>query len=1025
MSRIKLSLNGTWDFLPDPKDEFRPDALPERMRAITVPGNWEAQFPAEEGVFGRAWYRRTLEIPTDWSQRAVFLRFGAVNYYCQVWVNGSFVGDHEGGYTPFSFRIDPYLEGPEAEIIVKVVHPAHATPSFPEFSYQEIAGFLQDKFGYAIGEIPMGKQNWYGTVGGIWQEVYLEAVYPTFFTQALVTPDIDRSRALIRVGLHEPELHAETLRLHYRILGQDGAQVGERREVSLSEALGESSAPGRPMQSPFVEVGIEGLRLWELHDPHLYRLEVRLEERGQERDALTVRFGMRKVETRGGKILLNEYPLYLRGALDQDFYPETSYTPPSEEFLADQVEKAKHMGLNMLRCHIKAPDPRYLDVADERGILVWEELPNWLKLTEASMARGRETITKMIERDFNHPSTIIWTIINESWGADLIGSERDRRWLKQMYHYVKRLDPTRLVVDNSPCNMPGGRNFHLKTDIEDFHIYFHIPDHYLKWNSWLRDFAQHPSWTFSPNGDAERSGDEPLVVSEFGNWGLPTLKDLITDYGEVPAWFRTGVDITMPHGVQRRFNRLHLDEIFGSYDAFAIATQWQQYFALKHQIEEMHRYPSISGYIITEFTDLHWEANGLLNIWRRPKVFYHYLHQFQSDDVVLAHWNRLNYWEGDCCSVPVVVSHWSRLELRGYTVEWNISELGVSGSIPDVEVARGDSREVGRISFVVPPLTEAVRTRLHMRLRDPEGRIVSRNIQYLSFFPAAYRKAVTKEPVWVYDPYDLWDLEDTLADAGYEVVLHPKADGTRPRFAIVSRLDPAVAEFMQAGGSVLFLAHSPADIDPELEQRTGIRVRDRRARLDEEKREKNPWEGDWVSTYTWIKHEPLFQRIPRSSDSPFAGDLLDMQYYRVIPNQVVVGWSGEKDFSDIHCGMVVGWVHAPISCVAQCRWGEGKLLVSTLRLHNGFGDDPVATVLLHDAIRYLGSSRFRPQRDAFARRRTAIREARAIAGKSVADVYIAGRQQPEVANGQVEDAPAAGDEVRGEQVEAEAEEART
>src|SRR5205085_1716709 len=152
----------------------------------------------------------------------------------------------------------------------------------------------------------------------------------------------------------------------------------------------------------------------------------------------------------------------------------------------------------------------------------------WMRLTDQAAARGRETLTRMIERDFNHPSVVIWTIINESWGVDLVNREFDRRWLKQMYHYVKDTDATRLVVDNSPCNMPQGRNFHLRTDIEDFHIYFAIPDHYHKWASWVKDFSTHPSWTFSYYGDAERTGEEPLVVSEFGSWGLPTLKDLLT-----------------------------------------------------------------------------------------------------------------------------------------------------------------------------------------------------------------------------------------------------------------------------------------------------------------------------------------------------------------------------------------------------------------------------------------------------------------------------------------------------------------
>lgn len=989
MSRIKLSLNGKWEFVPDPKDQFRPDALPERTNEIEVPGSWEGYFPTQAGVFGRAWYRRRVEIPADWQGRAVFLRFGAVNYYCQVWVNGRFVGDHEGGYTPFHFRIDPYLDGRgQVEVVVKVVNAAHATPSFPEFSYQEIAGTLKDMFGFAIGEVPIGKQNWYGSVSGIWQDVYLEAVFPTFFTHALVTPDVDNSCALVRVGIHDPQLHQQDLRLHYRLLDAAGKTVGERREVTLAEALGENHSPERPLQSPFVEIPLEGMQLWSLENPHLYRLEVRLETNGQEQDTFSTRFGMRKVNLCHNRICLNDEPIYIIGALDQDFYPETSYTPPSTEFLADQVDKAKHMGLNLLRCHIKAPDPRYLDVADEKGILVWEELPNWLRLTEESAARGRETITKMIERDFNHPSTIIWTIINESWGVDLVNKAYDRHWLKQMYHYVKRLDPTRLVVDNSPCNMPGGNNFHLRTDIEDYHIYFQIPDHYHKWNAWVRDFAQHPSWTFSHFGDAERTGEEPLMCSEFGNWGLPTLKDLLLDYGEEPTWFKSGVDVTVPHGVQRRFNRLHLDEIFGSYDQFAIATQWQQYFALKHQIEEMRKYPSLVGYVITEFTDLHWEANGLLNIWRRPKVFYHYLAQFQQQDVVLAAWNRLNYWEGDLCSVNVVVSHWSRLDMRGYTVEWNISELGVSGTISDVSVDRADSREVGRVSFVVPPLTESVRTRLHLRLRDPEGRIVARNIQYLSFFPQAARRMARKPgPIWVHDPFDIWDLEDRLAQAGFEVVREQSAaNGNRPAVAVVNRLDSDVARFMEEGGTALFLVRSPGDIEYELMQRTGIRIRDRRVRIDERTKEKNPWEGDWVSNFNWIKHDTVFEGIPRTIDSPFSGELMDMQYYRVIPNQVILGWNPEREFGDILAGMVVGWVHAPVALMAQCKWGKGRLLVTSLKLESTYGDDPVATVIFNNLLAYVTGNRFRPQKDALAPKRNSNREQQqAKAGENAAE----------------------------------------
>jgi hypothetical protein len=673
---------------------------------------------------------------------------------------------------------------------------------------------------------------------------------------------------------------------------------------------------------------------------------------------------MRQIEARENRIFLNGRPIYIIGALDQDFYPETGYTPPDDEFLEDQIRKARHMGLNMLRCHIKVPDPRYLDAADRLGILVWEELPNWTRLTEQAAARGRETLTRMIERDYNHPSVVIWTIINESWGADLVGREEDRRWLKEMYHYTREIDPTRLVVDNSPCNTPHGRNFHLRTDIEDFHIYFAIPDHYERWSSWVQEFAAHPSWTFSYHGDAERTGEEPLMVSEFGNWGLPTLKDMLTEYGVEPSWFRTGNEETQPRGVQRRFTRYHLDEIFGSYDQFAILTQWHQYHALKYQIEEMRKYPSIVGYVITEFTDLHWEVNGLLNIWRRPKVFYNHLAQFQAQDVLFAAWQRLNFWEGDLCTVDVFVSHFGDGDMQGYAIEWNISDLGVAGSIPGVGVDRHDARKVGAVSFVVPPLTHSLRCRLHLRLKDPSGRIVARNQQILSFFPnALFRSTKPDVPLWIHDPEGKWNLETRLLEAGYRSRSSPGNDEDRARFAVVTRIDTEVARFLAEGGAALFLIHSAESISPEVPEREAIKIRDRRARIEKNTWEKNPWEGDWVTNYNWLKHGALFEGVPRAVESPLEGEVMDFQYYKVIPDHVLLGWSPDRDFEEIYSGMVVGWVHSPASLVAQCRWGQGKLLATTLKLEESFGDDPVATILLQNLIRYLMSPRFKPEKE--------------------------------------------------------------
>ena len=144
--------------------------------------------------------------------------------------------------------------------------------------------------------------------------------------------------------------------------------------------------------------------------------------------------------------------MYLRAALDQDYYPDMICTVPSIEFLEDQFRKAKELGLNCLRCHIKAADPRYYEAADRIGLMIWTELPNGGMSTERSRRRKEKLFKGIVDRDGNHPSIVIWTIINENWGVDLVNDADHRAWLKRTYAWLKAYDPTRLVVDNSPLS---------------------------------------------------------------------------------------------------------------------------------------------------------------------------------------------------------------------------------------------------------------------------------------------------------------------------------------------------------------------------------------------------------------------------------------------------------------------------------------------------------------------------------------------------------------------------------------------
>jgi hypothetical protein len=546
--------------------------------------------------------------------------------------------------------------------------------------------------------------------------------------------------------------------------------------------------------------------LWSPDTPHLYGLRVELIEADSGRvvDTFQTRFGMRTIEARDGRVLLNGEPIFLAGALDQDFYPKTIYTPPSTAFLRDQFRKAKEMGLNLLRCHLKTPDPRYLDLCDEMGIMVWYEVPNWAVLTQRSGRRGRRHFEAMLERDYNHASLLILTVINESWGINLEEAWQ-REWLVEMFDYAKKIDPTRLIVDNSAC----AGNYHLKSDIEDYHVYHSVPDHADVWADWFRDFASRPAWTYSRHGDAQRTKKEPIVLSEFGNWGLPKLSQLRKCYdGQDPPWFRTGAGSARPEGCEQRYYDYCLDRVFGgSWDRMAERSQEQEWLSLKYEIETMRQHGEIVGYVITELTDLHWEANGLLDLCRNPKAFHKRLPSIQGQDLIIPdHGRRTAYWGGAAFRLPLLLSHFGTRDLRGARLQWHLDGFGdIKGelALPDAPPPIGAS-PIGEVTFYVPDVPRAREATLHFRLVDRHGALVTENTHALALYPASARDiAGLRAPVYVHDPLGLMpNAAQVLRGAGVRVADQLDDDV----ICLTSRADDHLLRWIERGGAALLLA---------------------------------------------------------------------------------------------------------------------------------------------------------------------------------------------------------------------------
>ena len=885
-----ISLNGAWNFVTDPSRSLTVTTLADApgVRSLQVPGSWQAQLDDLRDYAGVAWYWRTVNarVPAD---RVALLQFAAVDYRADVFVNGQDAGTHEGGYLPFELDVTFLWRTGDNIVAVRVVDPG-VNPSEVE--------------GIRFGEIPHGKQDWYVQTSGLWRDVALDIRSRTRLGNVHVSADAD-GRFAIDVPLLGPDGGTtDAVRLTAVVTDTDGKTIWRG---SRQSAAGE-------VQQKF-EGRLTNPRLWSPESPVLYSLRV---DAGSG-ESQTWQFGFRSFEARDGRFYLNGGPIYLRGALDQDFYPETVYTTPSLDYARDEMRKARSLGLNLLRHHIKAPDPRYLQAADEVGVLIWYDVPNWDTLTEGSRRRGLDTMRGMVDRDWNHPSIVALTIINEAWGMD-ITSATDRAWLKQAYQEAKAIVPGWAVVDNSPCC----DNYHVVTDIADFHQYNVIPDHAAAFGGVIRDLASRPSWLFSPNGDAEARGTEPLMLSEFGNWGLPRLP------AQQPWWFSRdfkGNPITRPDGIEERFRRYGYGSLFPSLDAAIDATQWHQYRALKYEIETLRAEGAIQGYVITEFTDINWEANGLLDMWRRPKIHAAQLSKLQQDNLLMARSDRRNYMSGDTVRATITLSRYGK-ERPGDRVAWSVDGTSLSGNFIMPNLAAGSVGEIGSIELRVPQVAEPGRHSLIVR-EESGGRVLRENTLELFFYPAA---AAIDVPAAFHDPGGrLKALADTMTRRGSAVT----PAGAATHVVVASVFDDAVREALGSGHTVILLPGTEAQtIAPG---------------LDIVPRAGSSLDGNWITSFLWV----------RKDRAPFAGigfdTLAGFEAQAVAPLSVIRGVPPEQS-ADVLSGIFYGWLHSNVATLVQASVGAGRLIVCTFSVAESYGQDPYATRFWDALLGYAASS---------------------------------------------------------------------
>ena len=402
-----LSLNGLWDYAITPDTNT---LAPAASGQILVPYPVES---ALSGVMtnldehGKLWYHRRFTLPETWRGRRVRVHFGAVDWRCEVAVNGRPMGRHQGGYDAFAFDITDALHWTNGE---------------------EISLCVTDP---TEGDQPRGKQSrkpegiFYSASSGIWQTVWLEPLPEICIDRLKLTPDVDAR--LLRLAVAADNF-ADSLRVCAVALA-DGKEVGR--------VTGPANAS--------LVLNLPNPRLWSPEDPFLYDLKVTLLDGDQTVDTVTSYFGMRKISLQKDeqgvmRMALNGRTDFELGILDQGFWPDGLYTAPTDAALRSDIEFLKKNGFNLIRKHVKVEPDRWYYWCDRLGMLVWQDMPSGNNATADGQRNFENELLRMVDGLANHPAIIVWVLFNESWG------QYDT---EPLTHWLKEQDPSRLVDDAS------------------------------------------------------------------------------------------------------------------------------------------------------------------------------------------------------------------------------------------------------------------------------------------------------------------------------------------------------------------------------------------------------------------------------------------------------------------------------------------------------------------------------------------------------------------------------------------------
>lgn len=758
-----ISLDGGWDFRAGSDSTWY---------SIQVPGCWEAQGYSKY-YEGPATYRRVVCLPPSWRKKTIQLEFDAISYAATIFVNGIKVGEHLGLWTPFSVDVSRAAKPGQENILELVIYkPGERYPM-----RSSLAGFIPDVA---------------TTFGGIWQSARMRA-----FEIALGDLSLDADYATVKLWVRSHAVFT-------------GPTTSFQWEINVCQSDREILSQRYPFHEDGildVELAIPDFCLWNLEKPFLYSVKVVLLREGVPIAQVSRRTGFRRLSSDGSQLLFNGSPFMIRGILSWGWEPDRIAPYYSREQARAEIQRVRSLGFNTVKLCLFVPNQAYFDVADEEGMLLWQEWPMWLpQVTPNLRSRAPQEYQAMMQLTRSHPSVVLYSL-----GCEL-NRTVDGEFLQELDQVVRRSTTDILICDNSGSGESyGGLDFDY-ADFSDYHPYYDI--HYFEslLDNWRRDWQISRPWIFGEFCDADTFRDlDKILQANDGQrpWWLTTDNP-------VTAWRKESKAMLK---VQDLLAQANLPFTAQEMTSISFA---QCQVTRKYTLEALRRRSGIGGYIVTGLRDTPISTSGIWDDFGQAKWPAEEFKQINGDTVLLLDVGRRrrwrfggdrpdridphNHWSGDAVTWHVIC-HTTGCDLpAGVEMDWNLTDsarntIANGQAITSRAIHAGNPWEVGTISFALPEVNQASEYCLRVVVRKPG-------------------KPVTNQwPIWVYPPLQplspgigIFDPTEILRDYGSWLDEIPRLKSTQECFAynilFVTAWKPELEEYLRQGGKVLYLQQS-------------------------------------------------------------------------------------------------------------------------------------------------------------------------------------------------------------------------